>query len=877
MKWLIIIVIIAFFVQLLIAIKFFPSDNVRQNVLYERGEVSARKIISTYGDDEDSPILSNKKSVLRLEELDFKPTCDITNREAISAVHRAKTQICKQQIINKTCMIQNGYFYPSKLVNNCPNNDHHYGKYLGCYQDEKKLRLLSSFYGNYGNTNKPVVCLDICVQAGFPYAGVQYGSECFCGDNILPSSARREESFCNMKCPGDPSLTCGGYFTMNVFETGVAKFMPQIPITSDVKGSVRIIFLLTLNGRALRQVMRLINVLYRNTHYFYIHVDSRQDYLHRELSMLEKKFPNIKMASKRYSTIWGGASLLKMLLSAMKDFFILGWEWDFVINLSESDFPIKSLESLETFLSNNKGLNFVKSHGREVQRFIKKQGLDKTFIECESHMWRIGERKLPTGIVIDGGSDWIALSPDFVSYLVDNKDELLSGLETIFEHTLLPAESYFHTALRNTKFCNTYVDNNLHVTNWKRKLGCKCQYRHVVDWCGCSPNDFRVDDWPRIQSTQDRQLFFARKFEPIINQEIITRVEQSIGVNDHYLINNLEGYWQSIYKNADLTARTDDTILSHAGSIIRHNSKILMENDCRMIPGEIIEINSYNYDDVYKGNLILHKNMIGDKEVLIETWYKPQISLEYNKYSAYVDNVKTFKVSSDYDQKEQTFRNLANILGPLSEPVLLYLFSVPFDRGFENLTIVWLDPGGVIADVNQVHVQENNLTNFIKPNVKRPLLPGIWKVGLFKQSDLIVQTKFLITPLETFSGKDISDQESIIIHSGSYSSYKDYSHIMLPGFMYNKNESESLRNIAYANVGRLGSDLLEWIDSLSNKFYNVLGSCVKLEQNKLTQHSFSCGTHHLEFCYQTDWSSLSSDPKGHIGKLNEKTGLLERV
>ncbi|GBP19854.1 Xylosyltransferase oxt [Eumeta japonica] len=455
----------------------------------------------------------------------------------------------------------------------------------------------------------------------------------------------------------------------------------------------------------------------------------RQDYLHRELSLLENKFSNIKLASTRYASIWGGASLLQMLLTAMTDIIKLNWKWDFVINLSESDFPIKSLESLEKFLSDNKGLNFVKSHGREVQRFIKKQGLDKTFIECDTHMWRVGDRQLPRGIVIDGGSDWVALSPHFVSYVVGERDELLAGLDIIFKHTLLPAESFFHTVLRNSKFCDSYVDNNLHVTNWKRKLGCKCQYKHVVDWCGCSPNDFKAEDWPRIQSTQDKQLFFARKFEPIINQEIITRVEQSIGINDHHLIYNLEAYWQSIYNKNDLPVSSDDLLQTHASTIIRHNAKILYEEACFISPGEIIEINSYNYADVYKGNLVLHKAII-DKgiEVYIETWYKPQKRLEFKQIDEYVDNIKIFKVSSDYDQKEQTFRNLGNILGPLSEPTLMYHFSSPLDNILSNLTLVWLDPAGIVADVIEMHIDENNLTNFVKPNLKAPLLPGIWRL-----------------------------------------------------------------------------------------------------------------------------------------------------
>lgn len=54
--------------------------------------------------------------------------------------------------------------------------------------------------------------------------------------------------------------------------------------------------------------------------------------------------------------------------------------------------------------------------------------------------------------------------------------------------------------------CDSLVDNNLRVTNWNRKLGCKCQYKHIVDWCGCSPNDFKPQDLIRIQVSERRRL-----------------------------------------------------------------------------------------------------------------------------------------------------------------------------------------------------------------------------------------------------------------------------------------------------------------------------------------------------------------------------------
>lgn len=61
----------------------------------------------------------------------------------------------------------------------------------------------------------------------------------------------------------------------------------------------------------------------------------------RELLKIELALSNIRLSRRRHSTIWGGASLLTTLMDAMSDLVQSSWDWDFVINLSESDFPIK--------------------------------------------------------------------------------------------------------------------------------------------------------------------------------------------------------------------------------------------------------------------------------------------------------------------------------------------------------------------------------------------------------------------------------------------------------------------------------------------------------------------------------------------------------
>lgn len=557
----------------------------------------------------------------------------------------------------------------------------------------------------------------------------------------------------------------------------------------------------------------------------------------------------------------------------MQDLLSSNWEWDFVINLSESDFPVKTLTQLEEFLSANRDKNFVKSHGREVQRFIQKQGLDKTFVECDAHMWRQGDRQLPWGIQIDGGSDWVALSRPFVSYVASNKpDKLVEGLLTVFRYTLLPAESFFHTVLRNSKFCNSYVDNNLHVTNWKRKLGCKCQYKHVVDWCGCSPNDFKPDDWLRIQGTENKHLFFARKFEPIINQAIILQVEEWLHGPAPVNVPNIHSHWQSVHHYADLSPQPDDAYVSICTSVTRNTAKLLARNSCEFEPEKLVEITSYHVNDNYEGTLILYEARSSEGlPITLETWIKPRDHLLLTKSSLLIQRLQTFMVSSEYDQKEQTFRNFARMLGPFSEPVLLYQFlpSLVNSAKTYNVSFLWIDPTGQLVDISEAAIDETHVIGHLKPLLKQPLLPGAWAVKLVYNKQVIAENSFLITPLEFMSNTPLSQTQVSIVHSGSVISKEFDQHWNM--FLGSDHERDALLRKSVSNAKRFGLDLREWIDGLVDKFYRIKRTCIV---NATLTGSVTCGNTRIELCSMTGWSSHAPDPKSWIGKVNETTGYL---
>lgn len=191
----------------------------------------------------------NRTARIKLDRnsLNFTPACDVTVREAVSAVTRAQSQACKQRIVNVTCLNQQGLLYPERVQSLCPHSSGFTGMpvNLGCFKDDKTLRALSGYYHVFKGNNTPERCAYMCLQSGFPYAGTEYSlvsylvieiqihyvillkhhgdfrMECFCGMEEPLQTKRLPDSSCNMKCSGNPKQTCGGYLTINIYWTGI--------------------------------------------------------------------------------------------------------------------------------------------------------------------------------------------------------------------------------------------------------------------------------------------------------------------------------------------------------------------------------------------------------------------------------------------------------------------------------------------------------------------------------------------------------------------------------------------------------------------------------------------------------------------------------
>lgn len=116
--------------------------------------------------------------------------------------------------------------------------------------------------------NSPKNCVRMCSKAGFAFAGVEWGQECFCGHNppdkdkrlvinqrvtviillIIVCIVRIDDSECYKPCPAGDDR-CGGDWALSVFFTGVRVSQPSLPPIPTQ--SIKIAFIITVYGTIL--------------------------------------------------------------------------------------------------------------------------------------------------------------------------------------------------------------------------------------------------------------------------------------------------------------------------------------------------------------------------------------------------------------------------------------------------------------------------------------------------------------------------------------------------------------------------------------------------------------------------------------------------
>jgi hypothetical protein len=101
------------------------------------------------------------------------------------------------------------YKAPVTQISNLPGG----WTYQGCYSDNGNNNRALIWQSISYDNNSATSCLSLCAEYGYMSGGMEYGQECYCGDEAdmkASGSTKQAEADCSIACTGDPTYLCGG-------------------------------------------------------------------------------------------------------------------------------------------------------------------------------------------------------------------------------------------------------------------------------------------------------------------------------------------------------------------------------------------------------------------------------------------------------------------------------------------------------------------------------------------------------------------------------------------------------------------------------------------------------------------------------------------
>ncbi|KAL7414958.1 hypothetical protein BDY24DRAFT_278794 [Mrakia frigida] len=88
--------------------------------------------------------------------------------------------------------------------------------YSSCVSDSASPRALSGYFVD-SSTMTLQICATTCSSKGYSMFGVEYYTQCLCGNALATTSSTLAESSCSYACGGSSTEKCGGFSAMSLF------------------------------------------------------------------------------------------------------------------------------------------------------------------------------------------------------------------------------------------------------------------------------------------------------------------------------------------------------------------------------------------------------------------------------------------------------------------------------------------------------------------------------------------------------------------------------------------------------------------------------------------------------------------------------------
>lgn len=270
---------------------------------------------------------------------------------------------------------------------------------------------------------------------------------------------------------------------------------------------------LILVHRLPKQFKRLFKSIYNPNNYYLIHIDKKASKdLHKEVTNFINDFENTYILESE-SIVWWWYSMVNVELNWIKKLLELWLNWNFFINLSGQDYPVKSQNDINIFLKENRENNYIKVSNQITERPDTMNRIENYFIDNWNYINEIKNEKRDflEDTIPYIWWQWMILNRKCCEFICNSLET--KKFEDYYINTLIPDESYFQTLLMNSSFDWNIINDDKRSIIW------------VNDWdIKLRPKTFTKED---INFLSLENNLFARKFDDNEDSEIIDFIKEN--------------------------------------------------------------------------------------------------------------------------------------------------------------------------------------------------------------------------------------------------------------------------------------------------------------------------------------------------------------
>jgi hypothetical protein len=108
--------------------------------------------------------------------------------------------------------------------------------YKGCWLDQQYGRILGT-QAPTSDTLTVESCVQACAGLGYSIAGMEYFTQCYCGNAMINQAVTAPEADCNTACGGNAAEMCGGGDRMSIYSNETTLKITPVPKVQATYGS----------------------------------------------------------------------------------------------------------------------------------------------------------------------------------------------------------------------------------------------------------------------------------------------------------------------------------------------------------------------------------------------------------------------------------------------------------------------------------------------------------------------------------------------------------------------------------------------------------------------------------------------------------------